>query len=168
MMEAESLPEVERSPAPARQRLWLGAGVALGAVILALLATLLFRSGSEEAQAERMKQKVSGLAQDLIRDHWAAMRKAVEQVGTDEGALAFYAANPGLAVRVPTAAAFLEKARTWRPLLRPLPEALPGLETHDLSYVRKQEQEEMSYRTAHGTFIFMRWSEGGLVELRVY
>jgi len=56
----------------------------------------------------------------------------------------------------------------WRPLVRPLPEALPALETHALSYVRKQEQEEMSYRTANGTFIFMKWSEGGLVELRVY
>src|SRR5512145_2264753 len=98
MMEAESLPEAERSSAPARRRLWLGAGIALGAGVHALLATLLFRSGSEEAQAQRMKQKVSVLAQDLIRDHWAAMRKAVEQVGTDEGAKAFYDANPGLAV----------------------------------------------------------------------
>jgi hypothetical protein len=165
MLEAQPTMVTERSPARL-WRLWLGAGLALAG--LALAGTFAFRRGTEEVQSERMKQKVSGLAQDLIRDHWEAMRKAVEQMETDDGAKAFYLANPGLAGRIPSEAAFLEKVRSWRPLLRPLPQALPGLEAHDLSYVRKQDQVELSYRTAQGAFLFMRWSGGNLVELRVY
>lgn len=158
----------EDAPAPMSKsrRLCLGAGIMLAA----LLATgaWVLRRGAAKADPEQIQRRVNALAQDLVRDHWISMRKAVEQLGTEEGARAFFADNPGLSPRIPSEAAFLEKVRSWRPLLRPLPEVLPGLETHDLSYLRKQNQTEMSYRLANGTCIFMKWSEGRLVEMRVY
>lgn len=146
----------------------LGAMVGAGAILLSILGTCVRERGSSAQEPDRLKRKVNAMVKDLIRDHWNAMRKAVEQVSTDEGAKAFYAANPGLAPRIPTESAFLKVARSWRPLLQPLPEALPELETHDLSYVKKADGAEMSYRTPKGTKIFMKWSEDRLIEMRVY
>lgn len=140
--------------------MWL-AGLGLGVALV--LGTCALRRG-----AEPFKEKVNAMAQDLIREHWGAMRQAVGQIGTDEGAKAFYASNPGLSPRVASEIAFLELVRSWRPLVQSLPEALPALETRDLSYVRKGDQTEMSYRIANGTFIFMKWSEDRLVEMRIY
>lgn len=154
------------APIPRPRRLWIGAGIALG--ILLVLGAFVIRRRTAEGGPEQVQRRVNALAQDLIRDHWTAMRKAVEQLGTDEGARAFFADNPGLSPRIPSEAAFLEKVRSWRPLMRPLPEVLPGIEAHDLSYLRKQDQTEMSYRLANGTCIFMKWSEDRLVEMRVY
>jgi hypothetical protein len=73
-----------------------------------------------------------------------------------------------LSPRISSEAAFLGKVRTWRSLLQPLPDVLPGLETHDLSFVKKVDQTEMSYRIANGTRIFMKWSDDRLVEMRIY
>lgn len=156
------------APNPRPTRLWIGAGIGLGAMLMAFLGTCAFRRGSADPEPEQFKRKVNAMAQDLIRDHWAAMRKAVEQIGTDEGAKAFFASNPGLSPRIPSETAFLETARTWRSILQPLPEVLPRLETHDLSYVKKTDQTEMSYRISNGTCIFMKWSQDRLVEMRIY
>jgi hypothetical protein len=134
-----------------------------------LLGVLVFRRGTADPEPERLKRKVHAMAQDLIRDRWVTMRKAVALVGTDEGARAFYQANPGLATRIHTEAAFLRAASGWRRVLEPLPEGLPDLETRDLTYTETTESTEMSYQTSKGVVVFLKWaSDDRLVEMRIY
>jgi hypothetical protein len=147
---------------------WVATGAAL-LVLLAALGALALRRRADAPAPERLKQKVNALVKDLIQDRWAFMRKAVEQVGSDEGARALYRDQPGLASRIPTEAAFLKAASRWRRILEPLPEALPDLESRAVTYVNKPEGTEMSYRAAKGTVVFMKWTEDDrLVEMRVY
>lgn len=160
----DSLPTVSRR----KPTVWVAAGVAL-LVLLAALGALALRRRADAPAPERLKQKVNALVKDLIQDRWAFMRKAVEQVGSDEGARALYRDQPGLASRIPTEAAFLKAASGWRRILEPLPETLPDLESRAVTYARKPEGTEMSYRTAKGTVVFLKWTEDDrLVEMRVY
>jgi hypothetical protein len=138
----------------------------LAALVLAAGAWLRWRgSGRVPARAEA---RIGRVAEALVLDRWQAMRLAVELIRTDEGARAFYSANPGLKPRMPSEAAFLAKTRSWRPLLQPLPEAVPDLEAHDLTLARKSDALELGYRMGNGTRIFMRWAGDRLVEIRVY
>jgi hypothetical protein len=134
-----------------------------------LLGALVLRRGAADPEPERLKRKVHAMAQNLIRDRWVIMRKAVGQIGSDEGARAFYQANPGLAMRIPTEELFLRIASGWRKLIEPLPEDLPDLEAHTLSYTETSEGTEMSYRTSKGVLVFMKWaSDDRLMEMRIY
>jgi len=140
-----------------------------GLVVLVGLGGVALRRRAVTPAPDRLKQKVNAMVKDLIRGHWATMRQAVAQVGSDEGARALYQAHPGLASRIPTEGAFVKAASGWRRLLEPLPEDLPDLETRALTYAKKPEGTEMSYRMPKGTVIFMKWAEDGqLVEMRVY
>lgn len=162
MIESDS-PESD-APDPRPMRICIGVGVLL---VLAF-GLLVFRRGTAREDPVRFKQKVDAMARNLIRDQWASMRQAVAQIRTDEGAKAFFAANPGLSPRIRSEAAFLKLARSWRHLVQPLPEVMPGLESRELSYVKGAGREEMRYRVPSGTYIFMKWSGGRLVEMRIY
>lgn len=147
---------------------WVWAGAVL-VVLVAALGALALRRRVDAPAPERLKQKVNALVKDLIQDRWAFMRKAVEQVGSDEGARALYRDHPGLASRIPTEAAFLKAASGWRRILEPLPEALPSLESRAVTYAKRPEGTEMSYRAPKGTVVFLKWAEDDqLVEMRVY
>jgi len=162
MTESDSLES--EAPDPRPMRICLGVGV----LLVLSLGLFAFRDGSAKEDPAQFRQKVDAMARNLIRDQWASMRQTVIQIGTDEGAKAFFASNPGLTPRIHSEAAFLKLARSWRPLVQPLPEVLPRLESRDLSYVKGAGREEMRYRVPNGTYIFMKWSGGRLVELRIY
>ena len=166
MAEAVGGEAASRPSARARLAWILAAGLVLVAALL--LGLRLLRKEEAIPEPERLRVRLNKVVQNLVRDHWLAMRQAVAQLRTDEGARAFFAANPGLALRVPSEAAFVEKVRGWRPLLPVLPEALPDLATHDLSYSRNADSTELGYRTPKGARIFMRWTGDRLVEIRVY
>lgn len=162
MTESDSLES--EAPDPRPLRICLG----VGALLVLSLGLFAFRGGTEKEDPAQFRQKVDAMARNLIRGQWASMRQTVIQIGTDEGAKAFFASHPGLAPRIRSEAAFLKLARSWRPLVQPLPEVLPGLESRELSYVKGAGREEMRYRVPNGTYIFMKWSGGRLVELRIY
>jgi len=147
---------------------WAKLSIGCGAMLLVVLGTCAVGGAYITKNPERFRKQISSMVQDLIRKDWSTMRKTVEQLGTEQGTRELYEANPGLVRKFPTQQAFLEAARSWRPLLDPLPEALPELETHDLSYSKNSGQTEMRYRTAKGTRIVMIWTDGRLVDLRVY
>lgn len=155
-------------PSPKRLPPWVVLTAMAGVMVLGL-GLWAWRRSVADRDPSRFKARVNALVKDLIQDHWNVMREAVAQVATDEGAKAFFSANAGLAPRIPSEAAFLRTCHAWRRVLEPLPESLPSLENRDLSYVKKEDGTEMSYRTAKGVRIFMRWaSDGRLVEMRVY
>lgn len=104
---------------PKSGRLWLLAGGGLG-----LLLALGFAAWKRQ-EPEPFRKKIDVLAGRLVERHWASLRQAVRQVATDEGTKVFFASNPGLAGRIPSEASFLKLARTWRPLVQPLPETVP-------------------------------------------
>jgi hypothetical protein len=168
MTEADTDDPQQTGSGPSISRLWLVSGLALGLLVCVVAGMCALRKKAAAADPEPLKHKVESMVKDLIRDHWNDMRKAVTQLKTDDGARAFFAENPGLATRVPTESTFVEMSRSWRPLLEPLPEALPSIEGHNLTYVKNAEGAEMSYRTPKGTRIFMKWAENKLVEMRVY
>jgi hypothetical protein len=102
---------------------------------------------------------------------WAAARAMVAQLGTDEGARAVYAANPGLAGRYPDEASFLQAVRGWRPRLEPLPEQKPGLTSGrvdmNLSIANGHRRVELNYVNGKGARLSTRWADGLLEDLRV-
>ena len=150
----------------AHGRLWVFLGGSLA--LLLALGVCLARWKREVDSEARFRRRVDTLARNLVQTHWVSMRQAVSQIVTDEGAKALFAASPGLSPRIPSEDAFLAKARTWRALVRPLPEALPGLESRDLSYLKVKDQVEMRYRLPNGTCIFMKWTQDRLVDMRIY
>ncbi|HNX31578.1 MAG TPA: hypothetical protein PKM35_08235 [Holophaga sp.] len=141
---------------------------AVGAMLALSLGFFLSRDRFGKEDPEQFKRRVHAMAWRLIKDHWAGMRQAVAQIATDEGAKAFFAANPGLAPRIRSEAAFVKLARSWRPLVQPLPESPPALESRDLSYAKAVDHVELRYQVPNGTCIFMKWSRGRLVEMRIY
>lgn len=71
------------------------------------------------------KNKVMGIAIDRMRPEWDDFRQVVEQLRTEQGCRALYAANPDLAATWPKEADFLAAAKAWQPDLPSAPELTP-------------------------------------------
>jgi hypothetical protein len=140
---------------------WLKVG--LGCGIAALIALCTCVGGSFYLQhkikqdPQAFKQQIKGFVQKKIQDDWNFLGRAVEQVRTDEGAKAFYAANPKLVEQYPSEARFLEAVKGWRSELQPVPEAVPDLDSHDLQYTQGLRGGWLSYRFPNGKHVRLAW-----------
>ncbi len=148
-------------PAKSGMSTWLKVGLGCGITLLLLLFTCV--GGSFYLQ-HRIKQdpkgferQIKGFVQAKIQDDWAFLRRAVQQIGTDEGAKAFYAANPKLNEQYPSEARFLEAVKSWRPELQPIPEAMPDLDSHDLQFTQGLGGGWLSYRFPNGKHVRIAW-----------
>jgi hypothetical protein len=102
---------------------------------------------------------------------WAALRATVDQLATDEGASAVFAAHPALADQFGDEAAFLAAVRGWRSRLEPLPADKPGFRTGRVSYNVRidngRKTVELGYLNGKGARLASRWEDGRLASLRV-
>lgn len=111
-----------------------------------------------EGFKKSIEDKALGFARDMVRQPWEALHKVVDQLQTDEGAQAVYAANPALKDHYPTADSFVEAARTWRPRLEPLPPELPDLREGSLNISKDfGKTQKLQYRTKKGVRIRSEW-----------
>lgn len=94
-----------RSPPARRRRRWIILGVAL-AVLLLLIA-----GGIASLKV------IGGFIQDQARAPWAILEQVAFACKDDAQAAVFYSANPGLAPRYPTSAAYVAAARRFCPRL---------------------------------------------------
>lgn len=158
-------PIFTNEPAPAfppRRRLSSGMKIAIGCGVLLLLAggacggALLWCGSSLSGLGEREWKELVAVANDL---------------GTDAGAQAAYAAHPGLAEAYPTAEDFVGAARLWRRDLEPLPAARPpitsGRLTAHQSYDNGASRMVLGYRLASGKTLVGTWSNQRLVDLQL-
>jgi hypothetical protein len=97
----------------------------------------------------------------MMKAPWEALHQALDQLKTDEGARAFYAANPGLAGRYATEAAFLEAVRGWRPKLEKVPRALPDLQANAMNFHRGFDGSTLAFRAPDGPRVEITWEGGG-------
>jgi len=148
-------------PAKTGMPTWLKVSLGCGIAMLVVLCTCV--GGSIYLQ-QRIKQdpkgferQIKGMVQAKIKDDWSFLRRAVEQIRTDEGAKAFYAANPKLIQQYPSEAEFLEAVKGWRPELQPIPETIPDLDSHDLQYTQGFGGGWLSYRFPNGKRVRLAW-----------
>lgn len=153
-------------PQPQGMPLWLKVVLGCGGVVLLLLTTCIggaaYLSHRIKQDPEGFKKKVEsaavGFAKGFIEKPWAALRSAVDQLQTDEGAKAFFAANPGLKDHYATEEAFLEAVRGWRPKLPPLPAEIPNLTEGHLDFQKDfGRTQRMRYQTPGGARIKIEW-----------
>jgi hypothetical protein len=118
-----------------------------------------------EGFKKNFEDKALGFARDMVRQPWEALRNVVDQLQTEEGSAALYAANPGLKERYPTSQSFVEAARDWRSKLEPLPPELPDLREGSLSINKNfGKTQRIEYRTKKGIRIRSEWQmESGAV-----
>ncbi|MBL0313749.1 MAG: hypothetical protein IPP78_13795 [Holophagaceae bacterium] len=140
---------------------WLKVGLGCGIVALLLLATCIggsfYLQHKIKQDPKGFERQIKGMVQAKIQDDWNFLRKAVEQISTEEGAKAFYAANPKLVGQYPSESTFLEAAKSWRPELEPIPEAMPDLDSHDLQYTQNIRGGWLSYRFPSGKHVRLAW-----------
>lgn len=102
---------------------------------------------------------------------WVALRALTQQLDTDEGARAVYAANPDLAASFPDEEAFLAKVRFWRPRLEPLPIEKPGLTSGklemNLSINNGNRRVQLNYVNGKGARMATTWHNGRLADISV-
>ncbi len=84
-------------------------------------------SQAPKRDSGNLRRNVLGFAIDRIRPEWEDFRAVVEQLRTEQGCKALYAANPDLAATWPREADFLAAAKAWQPGLPPAPELTPEL-----------------------------------------
>lgn len=112
---------------------------------------------------------------DLIRSataaQWTEMRADVEQLKTEDGARAFYAAHPGLAKSYPTEADFLAGWKDWSPKLESLPAEEPPLSSGRVSANMQnnngRKTVSLAYQTLKQHSIEATWRDGALVDFQV-
>lgn len=111
------------------------------------------------------------IGKTLRAEEWPALRAAVAQLDTDDGARALYDANPRLAADHPDQARFLQAVQRWRPRLEPLPEEPPSVFTGrismNVSVSGGYRRTELGYRNGKGAMVSSRWENGRLVALEV-
>lgn len=96
--------------------------VAMGIALVLMLLGLFARGVYWITQNE---DKIEGWAREQAKDDWSEARKIVQQLQTEDGALALYRGNPKLSKKFSTDRAFLEAVGQWRPRLEPLPDSIP-------------------------------------------
>jgi len=140
---------------------WLKVSLGCGIAALILLCTCVggtvYLQQKIKRDPQAFKQQIKGFVQAKIQDDWTFLRRSVEQIRTDEGAKAFYAANPKLIGQYPSESLFLEAVRSWRPDLQAVPEAIPDLESHDLQHAQGIRGGWLSYRFPNGKHVRIAW-----------
>ena len=130
------------------------AKVLLGCGVVAVLAMATCVGGGVylahrlKKDPDGFKNKVMGFAIDRMRPEWEDFRVVVEQLRTEQGCKALYAANPDLAAAWPKEADFLEAARAWQPDLASAPELTPEL---------LQQHEGIQINTEFGGKVRISW-----------
>lgn len=124
-------------PAKAGMPLWAKIGIGCGVLFLVAMVTCFglgaYVVNKAKKDPEGFKNQVMGFALDKVRPDWEDFRAVVEQLRTQEGCRALYAANPGLSKSWPTEGEFLSTAEGWRKGLVPAPDLTPELmEQHGL------------------------------------
>ncbi len=141
---------------------WAKIGLGCGVAILLLLATCvggsLYIRHKIKQDPEGFKHKIKDMVRDAVKADWAFLRRTVDQLGTDEGAKSFYRTQPKLHEQYPTETQFLETVKAWRPKLEPIPEEVPDLDSHDLTYQKGMTGKWLSYRCSNGTKIRIEWN----------
>ncbi len=148
-------------PAATGMPTWMKIGLGCGVAALILLCTCvggtLYLQHRIRQDPQGFKRQIKGMVQAKIQNDWTFLRRAVEQIRTDDGAKAFYAANPKLAGQYASEADFLKAAHSWRQELEPVPEAMPDLESHDLQYTQSFGGGWLSYRFPSGKHVRLAW-----------
>lgn len=118
-------------PPQARKKMGTGLKVLLGCgIALVVLVVTCVAGGAAfvhyvKKDPEGFERRMEGWAAGMVQKDWARFRQLVIQLGTDEGALAVYRAQPTLAEHFASEEGFLTEVRAVRPSLKPLPEAVP-------------------------------------------
>ena len=122
-----------KSGMPTWLKVLLGCGVVAVLAMATCVGGAVYLTHRIKKNPEAFKNQVLGFAIEKMRPEWEDFRKVVDQLRTQDGCRALYAANPGLAKNWPREADFLEAAKAWQPTLPPAPELTPEvLETHGI------------------------------------
>ena len=121
-------------PAKAGMPVWgkvlLGCGIAFLVALVTCVSGIAYVTHRAKKDPEGFKKQVMGFAFDKIRPDWQDFQGVVEQLRTEEGSRALYAANPGLAKSWPTESEFLQASAKWRKDLVPAPDLTPNVMEH--------------------------------------
>jgi hypothetical protein len=113
----------------------------------------------------------AGAVKNAGNAEWENARVLVQQLETDEGAAAVYAANPGLARSFADEAAFVAAAQGWRPRLEPLPPQMPDLLSGkidlNVSFSNNHRTVELNYTNGKGARMATEWRDGQLADITV-
>jgi len=146
-----------RSGMPTWLKVSLGCGIAALILLCTCVGGSIYLQQKIKKDPKGFERQIKGMVQQKIQGDWTFLRRAVEQIGTDEGAKAFYAANPKLIQQYPSEAEFLKAVQGWRPELQPVPEAMPDLDSHDLQYTQGFRGGWLSYRFPNGKHVRLAW-----------
>lgn len=112
---------------PVWGKVLLGCGIAFLVVLVTCVSGIAYVAHKAKKDPEGFKKQVMGFAFDKIRPDWEDFRAVVEQMRTEEGSRALYAANPGLAKTWPAESDFLQTTAKWRKDIAPAPDLTPDL-----------------------------------------
>ncbi len=135
----------------------LGCGIAALILLCTCVGGSFYLQHKIKQDPKGFENRIKGMVQKKIEGDWNFLRRAIEQINTDEGAKALYAANPKLSQQYPSEAQFLEAVKGWRPELQPVPEAMPDLDSHDLQYTQGLGGGWLSYRFPNGKHVRLAW-----------
>ena len=115
---------------------------------------------------------IGKFVQNMAREPWALLHEAAGATRTDQGAEAFYRTNPGLSGRYPSAGAFVDASRRWRPKLGNLPRAVPDIlglvkSKSSLNVTSNGGRVTLSLTGYQGTSIQLVSQDGKLLDLAV-
>lgn len=155
---------VEKKRMGTGMKVMVGCGIASGLLLVTCVlgGTLLQRTIAKDPQG--FERKVEAWAEGFVKEDWARAQKVMESLQTDEGARKLYRENPALATLHGDEAAFLAKAKIWRPRLGPLP--ADGLAARDQSLDLNKDfwTTRIRYRYPDGTRLSLVLKKDGAVE----
>ena len=144
--------------------LWAKLLAGCGIVFVLVLATcvggsmLLLKRGSQAMQS-------------LTAAEWSDLRVAVDQMSTEEGAKAFYAAHPAMVNRFPSEEAFIAAWKVWSTELEPLPAEPPSITSGryapNYQYINGFKRVQIVYVTSGRHSIQGNWENGTLTDFAV-
>ena len=117
--------------APKKKPLGMGMKVLMGCGGIMLLGLVTCTVGGlvvgrmVKKDPEAFGRRLEDWGKGMVQKDWDRLRTVVDQLQTDEGALAVYRANGDLQGTYATAEGFRDAVRTWRPRMLPLPAEVP-------------------------------------------
>lgn len=116
---------------------------------------------------EAFERKVKGFVENMARPDYDLLRRTVDQLRTEAGAKAVYAANPDLKETFGSEADFLKRVAEWRPRLEPIPEAFPDLDSSALDYQNNMGSKRIGYRYESGWMVRLHLSGNRISDIVV-